>query len=411
MNILGIVVEYNPFHYGHLHHLKASIKETEADITVAVMSGSFLQRGEPALTDKWTRTRMALQAGIDIIIELPYIYSTQKAEIFADGAVSLLNAIGCNQICFGSESGEVDLFEASVLKVKEHEKELDKEIQNHLKTGVSYPRAFSQAFQSVFRNIDVIDLSQPNNILGFHYVKAIHKLDAAIRPFTVKREKAQYHDKELTTGQIIASATAIRKKLIIEGEQLEGIYQYLPPFTLKELKRHLTNQESFVHWENHFPYLQYKLLTSSSSELKEIYECEEGLEYRVLKYIEHADSFLDLMEKMKTKRYTWTRLQRFFVHTLLNTSKAFMEEHCHPLTPAYIRILGMSEEGQQFLSTRKKELDIPLATRASELNHPVLHKDTLASQLHSLPYRQQTSLQEEYKRVPIRYHKEKGTFL
>lgn len=375
------------------------------------MSGSFLQRGEPALTDKWTRTRMALQAGIDIIIELPYIYSTQKAEIFSDGAVSLLNAIGCNQLCFGSESGEVEIFDATVKKVMEQEQELDIELRKNLKTGVSYPRAFSEAFQAIFQHQEVIDLSKPNNILGFHYVKAIHKLHSTIRPYTVKREKAQYHDKELTTGQIIASATAIRKKLIVEREQVDEIYQYLPPFTLTELRIYLERHESFNHWENHFPYLQYKLLISSPDEVKEIYECEEGLEYRALKYIEQANSFMDLMEKMKTKRYTWTRLQRFFVHTLLNTSKTFMKEYCQPLSPPYIRVLGMSEEGQQYLSKRKKELEIPLVTRASELDHPVLAKDTLASIIHSLPYTKHQNLQAEYKGIPIRYHKEKGTFL
>ncbi|MDQ0253835.1 putative nucleotidyltransferase [Evansella vedderi] len=411
LNILGIVVEYNPFHYGHLYHLRASIEKTKADVTVAVMSGSFLQRGEPAIADKWTRTRMALQAGIDIIIELPYIYSTQKAEIFSDGAVSLLHSIGCNQLCFGSEAGDVALFQSSVDKVDAKESELNREIQQHLKSGVSYPRAFSAAFQSVFEGDNILDLSQPNNILGYHYVKAIKKLESKLKPYTVKREKAQYHDKELTREHIIASATAIRKKLIEEKQPLEAIYQYLPSYTLQELKGQLQRWGSFVHWEKHFPYLQYRILTSSPEELRNIYECEEGLEYRLLKLITKVSSFQELMEVVKTKRYTWTRIQRLFVHILLNTTKSFMEEYCKPLEAPYIRILGMSEEGRHFLSSRKKELEIPLITRASEWDHPVLQKDVLASQLHSLPYLKNHSLQEEFKAIPIRYDKIKGIFL
>ncbi|MBU9712404.1 nucleotidyltransferase [Evansella tamaricis] len=405
MNILGIVVEYNPFHYGHFHHLKASQKKTDADITVAVMSGSLLQRGEPALIDKWKRTKMALTSGVDLVIELPYIYSTQKAEIFSDGAVSLLNTLEVNHLCFGSESGDITSFVNTVNAIEVREGELDTLLKENMKAGYSYPKAFSVAFRTLFQGEEILDLTKPNNILGYHYVKAIKKLSSSMQAHTILREKAGYHQKELTNQ--IASATAIRNEIIQKGKPLDQIDHFLPETTLHELQTHMEEIGSFAHWELYFPFLQYRILTEPTESLGKIYECEEGLEYRLKKHINQCSSFQEFMESVKTKRYTWTRLQRLFVHILMNTPKSFMEEHCHPLSPPYIRVLGMSSEGRNYLSSVKNSLPIPLITRAGESNHPVLAKDTLASHIHSLPLVKKDSLLKEYKAIPIQLEKNK----
>ncbi|SDY76610.1 Predicted nucleotidyltransferase [Evansella caseinilytica] len=400
MNILGIVVEYNPFHYGHLYHLQASVKKTNADLTIAVMSGSFLQRGEPALTDKWSRTKMALLAGVDLVIELPYIYAVQKAEIFSDGAISLLDHLGVTHLCFGSEAGNIDAFITTVEEVATREAELDEQIQAELKRGCSYPKAFSTAYRTIFQQKNVLDLGKPNNILGYHYVKALRKRRSSIKPFTVTREQAGYHETALKNEKI-ASATAIRRQLIENGKPLTAMINYLPPSTFQQLANHRQRTGSFLHWELYFPYIQYRFLTSDIEHIQRIYECEEGLEYRLKKLITDAASFQELMKKVKSKRYTWTRIQRLFVHLLLNTTETFMKEHCRPLHPPYIRLLGMSPAGRAYLSVKKKELIIPLVTRVSEYDHPALQKDTAAAQIHGLPLQPAALPSEEYKAFPV----------
>lgn len=409
-NVLGVVVEYNPFHNGHLFHLQQSVKKTDAHITIAVMSGSFLQRGEPALTDKWTRTRMALKGGADLVIELPYIYSVQKAEIFSDGAVAILNSLGANRICFGSEDGSVEPFYNAVNKINEHKAELDQLMKAHLKQGMSYPKAFSTAFHTLFKEEEIVDLSKPNNILGYHYIKAISKLGAEIIPETVHRLQAQYHDSSLPENPI-ASATAIRGSLFDKDGDLQGIKSYIPDATFRELADFKNNFGNFAHWDLYFPYLQYKILSEPPERLAGLYDCSEGLEHRLKKAVSETGSFTEFMEAIKTKRYTWTRLQRLLVHLLLNTEQEFMEQYCEPLNPPYIRVLGMTGEGRRHLSSVKKNLPVPLVSRAAEMNHPVLEKDILAARIHSLPFHPEGGLQKEYKAVPVQFDKKTETFL
>lgn len=400
-NILGLIVEYNPFHNGHLYHIQTSKEKTDAHIVVAVMSGSFLQRGEPAFASKWARTKMALHHDIDLVIELPYTYSTQKAEIFATGAVSLLNAIGVNRLCFGSETGEIEPFYETVHTVMEKEEEMNTYIKQAMKKGVSFPKAFAAAFKNTVSTSKTVDLSKPNNILGYHYVKAIKQLKAPIEPFTIKREKANYHDTFFKNNEQIASATAIRNQLIDTNFDFSSIANYVPDVTKKELNRERNLYGTLPHWEHYFPFLQHRILTATLDELREIYDCDEGLEYRLKKIITKVNGYQQFIEAVKTKRYTWTRLQRLFVHILLNTTKSFIKKFCIPTNPPYIRILGMSKKGREYLSSVKKNVEIPIVTRASEYEHPLLDKDILASQIHQLPFVKHISLHDEYKAIPI----------
>jgi predicted nucleotidyltransferase len=321
---VGVIVEYNPFHNGHAYHLQASKETAQADIAIAVMSGNFLQRGEPALISKWYRTKMALLNGVDIVLELPYRFATQKAETFANGAVSILDAIGCHSLCFGSESGDISSFLQTVDYLDTHKERFDEKIKMNIKSGVSYPKALSLSFQSLSSPENILSLDKPNNILGFHYVKSIMQQKSSILPLTVKRKNADYHDEHFAT-ETIASATSIRKALLAIKEEKSSIEQYVPDATSTLLKEYLAVYGQFHQWENYWSYLRFRLLHMSPEELREVYEVEEGIEHRIIAAALDSTTFNGFMQKIKTKRYTWTRLQRICVHILTNTKKTDMK--------------------------------------------------------------------------------------
>lgn len=400
MKALGLVVEYNPFHNGHLYHLKESIKETNAEVVVAVMSGHFLQRGEPAIVSKWARTKMALECGIDLVVELPYAYSTQKAETFANGAISILDALFCDFICFGSETGDIAPFLYTNDFLEESKGDYEELIRNYTKTGVSYPKALTLAFKHLDNKQELLDLTLPNNILGFHYVNAIHKQGSKMKALTIKRSSAGYHDEHFHSSTI-ASATSIRKALF---SNTPNVQNYVPESTLKLLHEH-KRQYKLHRWENYFHLLKYKIMTTSTNNIRSIYEVEEGLENRLKHFISHATSFQDFMEQIKTKRYTWTRLQRLCTHLLTNTTKEEMHFMDTDHTSPYIRLLGMSKQGQAYLSSIKKQVHIPVISKLSSFEHPLLHLDIKAANTYYMiydePIRSQR-LMEEFTTPPIR---------
>jgi predicted nucleotidyltransferase len=403
LKVLGLIVEYNPFHHGHLYHLQQSVKKSGADVVIAVMSGSFLQRGEPALVDKWSRTKMALQGGVDVVVELPYIYATQKAEIFADGAVSLLESLSVTDLCFGSENGEIEPFIESVQWMKDHQELINENLAKELAEGKSYPRAFSDAYRAIRGTDQLLDMTQPNNILGFHYVQSTVKINSSIRLHTIMRSGSHHHDQQMPEKNI-ASATAIRKALFSAKDSLKEIKPYVPEYTFRELTSYYSSKGSFHNWEDYFYFLQHKLIAETNENIRQLYECEEGLEYRLKRKIIQATSFEDFILKLKTKRYTRTRLQRLLVHLYLNTSKDFMKKSLANQTPPYIRILGMSQLGRKYLSQIKKDRVTPLISKASQSKDPILQKDIKSSQLHGIIHHHtSSSFMDEYQATPIQY--------
>lgn len=365
MKVAGIIVEYNPMHNGHILHLQETKKITNADVVIAVMSGNFLQRGEPAILPKYIRTEIALQLGVDIVIELPYPFATQKAETFANGAISLLNTLQVNELCFGSENGNIDDLQ-SIADISQ--KLTNSQIKKEMKKGISYPKAISNILPS---NNSFVDTSLPNNILGMHYINAITSQQASILPKTISRIGSNYHDETFTNH--IASATSIRKTLL--NKSLEDIEMTVPNITYQKLKQYYEINKLLHHWELYFPYLQYQVLTSNH--LGNIYEAEEGLENRLLHKIKESTSFEQLMLKLKTKRYTWNRLQRFCLHNLLQVTKD--EMNCYTTDIPYIRLLGMSQTGQQYLSSIKKDLHIPIVANTKSFSHPLIELEKKAT--------------------------------
>ncbi|MEH7382409.1 nucleotidyltransferase [Bacillus sp. JJ1533] len=413
MKAVGVIVEYNPFHNGHKYHLDETIRKTNAECIIAVMSGNFLQRGEPALVSKWTRTKMALEAGIDIVIELPYAFATQKAQIFANGAISLLSALHCKEVCFGSENGTIHDFEATVEFMKKNQQTYDYNTRQYVKEGYSYPKAASLAYSSLANYKTYVDLSKPNNILGYHYVKAIHDQNSSIKAETIMRTSADYHD-ETFSHDSIASATSIRKSLFSAEKKIDEIKNFLPDSTAEWLSFYYEENRLFHRWEDYFTLLKYKLLTSTSSELANIYEAEEGIENRLLTYISEAISFQDFMEKIKTKRYTWTRLQRLCVHILTNTTKEQLKPINENPIATYIRLLGMSQKGQRYLNNIKKDVQLPILSKAAGFSDELFLLDWKAAQTYLAifpePHRSQL-LRQEYATPPIRYNEEQRVYL
>ncbi|MCF6136993.1 nucleotidyltransferase [Pseudalkalibacillus berkeleyi] len=406
MKSLGLVVEYNPFHNGHLFHLQQAKKTSNADVTVAVMSGNFLQRGEPALVSKWTRTRMALEAGVDLVVELPYAFATQRADRFAYGAITILNALKTDEVIFGSESGNIRPFNETVDFLNKNEEEYNLLIQEKVKSGVSYPSATSEAFKQLSnRPQETIDLSKPNNILGYHYVQSIRQIHSNMKANTIQRTGAGYHDEGVGVNNI-ASATGIRKMLFEHGSDLSAITSYVPKSTLNRLQDHFNSFGHFLNWDRFFLLLKHRLITSTPEELRDIYDCEEGLENRLKEYITQAEDFTSFMQSVKTKRYTWTRIQRLCTHILTNAKKNTMER---ALTepPTYIRLLGMTETGQHYLSGIKKDLNLPLVSTLSKYKDPFFELDKQSTNTYILgfPYKAQKVLyKQEYSNTPIRLH-------
>ncbi|WP_077617714.1 nucleotidyltransferase [Bacillus sinesaloumensis] len=413
MKAVGVIVEYNPFHNGHKFHLDETKKKTNADCIIAVMSGNFLQRGEPALVSKWTRTKMALEAGVDIVIELPYAFATQKAENFANGAISLISALRCEEVCFGSESGTIEDFESTVSFMRNNQEAYDYFTQQYIKKGYSYPKAASLAY-STLSNVDTyVDLSKPNNILGYHYVKAIHDQKSSLKAKTIMRTSAGYHD-EAFSHESIASATSIRKTLFSSEKSMDEIQNYLPISTSKWLLSYYQKNQLFHRWEEYFSLLKYKLLISTSSELANIYEAEEGIENRLLTYISESVSFQNFMEKIKTKRYTWTRLQRLCVHILTNTTKEQLKPINEKPVATYIRLLGMSQNGQSYLNQVKKEVELPIISKGTHFSDELFTLDWKAAQTYLAIFPEplrSSLLRQEYATPPIRYNEKEQKYV
>ena len=376
MRACGLIVEYNPFHNGHLYHLEQSKQEADAECMVAVMSGQFLQRGEPAIIDKWHRTEAALRKGVDLVLELPYIYAVEHSDHFSKGAVRTLSEMGVKSLCFGSEHGEIGAFETAYRHLKKHQVAYDLAVRTHLNEGYAYPEASRKAYEEVNLPSDSIDLTQPNNILGYSYVKQILTYDPSMTPLTIKRTGSNYHD-EAIPGHI-ASATSIRKQMKEHGLS-QAAEEAIPDSTVEQLLSYRSKTDVWHDWEHYFHLLHYKILTMSCDELRSIHGVDEGLEHRLKRTIKQATSFESFMNSLKTKRYTWTRLQRTLVHILIGTQKSLAQQLLHKERPPYARVLGMNDTGRQYLNEQKKKMDIPLITQPQQLNQPMLELEERAS--------------------------------
>lgn len=338
-NVIGLVVEYNPFHNGHLHHIQEIDKLFEDNIKIAVMSGDFVQRGEPSLINKFEKTKIALSQGIDIVIELPIFYSSQSAEIFAKGSVILLDKLSCSHIVFGSESNDLDrLKQLAKLSITE---EFTLALKGFLDKGFSYPTAFSKAMSN--------EKFGSNDILALEYLKTIENINSKIETCSIKREKIGYYDAEKDN---FASASYIRKVLLDSNEtkenKLNRIKNLVPEFSYKILEE---NFGVFSCLNDFYDLIKYNIIKNHST-LKNIQDLEVGLENRLYKYSLENLSFSDFFDKILSKRLTISRLQRILLHSLLDLTEELTNKVKNKIP--YVKILGFSNKGQEYLNYLKK---------------------------------------------------------
>ncbi|WP_282941747.1 nucleotidyltransferase [Paenibacillus sp. RC67] len=392
MKTVGLVVEYNPLHNGHHYHFQQSKIESGADAVIAIMSGNFLQRGEPAMVNKWARAEMALRMGVDLVLELPVAYSTQPAEWFAFGAVSALDSTGVvDSLCFGSESGDIRWLHRVANAQFEESIQFHELLQSELKAGIPYPAAYGKAVARYVPGTDEIDLAKPNNTLGLHYLIALKRLHSRIVPLTITRQKAEYNQTDITDQQI-ASATALRH-MLFEQQSLEDIAPFVPTSTLEVLRREWSKGHAPIGWEHYAKPLLLQLMNHSAGELAQYHEVTEGLEHRIKQSLSSLTTNTqhtveDLIGLLKTKRYTRTKLQRMLLRILLNHSKPKLSADVLGHGVPYLRVLGFSDKGRELLRIMKKTARVPIVTKVTSLSEPspMLDLDIQATSVYSLAY-------------------------
>lgn len=392
MKTTGLIVEYNPLHNGHLLHIQRAKEETRADIYIAIMSGNYVQRGEPALVDKWTRTQMALNAGIDLVIELPFLFATQNANVFADAAVHILKQLQADYLVFGTEDGNL-----------ENLKQVASFLQNNPQPPAAPNETYAQWIGQVIEKKCSLHLesplNQPNQILGTQYLRAISMQEASIQPIAIKRVHADYHETSFTHQQI-ASATSIRNQLTSESAELSAIENYVPSAAYQQM----LSYSSFITWDCLFPFLQMKVATTSRLELADHLLVCEGLESRIKKIVPYTSSFHECMTQLKTKRYTWTRLMRTLLHIALHTKKDW-ESFSHTQMP-YLKVLGFNEKGRAFLHEKKKTTPLPFVHQPKNSSHPLMELEDRVDMLYTLlfPYEKRQQLMARRLQGPVRIY-------
>lgn len=349
MKATGIVVEYNPFHNGHKYHLQKTKELNPNNIIIAVMSGDFVQRGEPSIIDRWTKTKMALANGVDLVIELPVFYSSQSAEIFAKGAVGILEELKCESMVFGSESGKIN--ELKRISTLQESEEFKIKLKERLKSGDSYPTAHSSTMKEILGESEL----NSNDILGLEYIKAIRYWKSSIIPMTLKREKVGYHDTNIVGD--FASATKIREHLK-KNEEISSIVTQESFNTLKEYS-------NFTYMENFYPFIRYELIKNSNN-LSDIQDMEIGFENRLLENAIKSINYDEFFKSISNRRYTTGRVQRVLTHTLLALTANITEEVKKSIP--YVRVLGFNSKGREYLSYLKKFDNSKIITSYKKMN-------------------------------------------
>ena len=345
--VLGIIAEYNPFHNGHLYHIAKSKQETGAQYVVAVISGNFVQRGNTSIINKWVKAKMALLNGIDLVIELPTIYSISSAENFAEGAIKILNSIGIvDTISFGMEAKDVSTLNNIANVLYNEPKEYVTMLSHELKKGNSFPKARENALMMYLNDIKRYAniMAGSNNILGIEYLKALKKTKSTIIPIGVKREKVLYNDKYIVDE--FASATAIRKMLITKA--LNDISKVMPRNSYLQLGEELKAGRYVIDISRFEKEIIYMLRKMSIEEIANLPDVSEGLENSIKNAANSCNTLNELINIVKTKRFTQTRIQRVLLYSLLGITKKKMETS-KKITP-YVRILGFNNRGKELIS-------------------------------------------------------------
>ena len=373
--VIGIIAEYNPFHNGHVYQIKKIKENYPNSIIIVCTSSSFTQRGELSILNKWEKTKVSLLNGVDIVIELPYVYSTQSSDTFAKYGVSLLEKFHINYLCFGSESNDTTkLLDAA--KTQINNIEFDNKVKFYMKEGYNYPTSLNNALKELIN----YDIKEPNDLLAISYIKEIINNNYNIEVFNIKRTNS-YHDLDLDNK--IVSASNIRNKLL----ENKNIKDKVPKETYDILKnKSLENK--------YFEFLKYKII--SETDLEKYVDVDEGLNVRIKKYINKSKSLNELIMNIKTKRYTYNRISRMLNHILCSFTK---EENDKIKKLEYIRILGFNENGRTYLNEIKDSIELPILNKYDTKKYKALEIEKRVTDIYSNIY--DNIIDQEIKNKPI----------
>jgi len=443
MKVVGLITEYNPFHNGHKYHIQEAKRVTQADYVVAVMSGNFVQRGNPAVIDKYARTQMALNNGVDLVLELPVCYATASAEFFAHGAVSLLDRLGIiDTLCFGSECGDINLLASAANFLLKPPASFEDRLQNFLREGLTYPAARLKALQHSLEDTEIINgqelsavFTEPNNILGIEYMKALHNLNSTMLPTTIQRISAHYHDTALTDSNdvevdaevdvdsnsiplatayekinlTISSATAIRKAVHSKNNTSIDSFAEIKHSVPTDVYENLVEQylKTYpISNEDFSQIIKYKLMSEGKQKLKEYLDISNDLADRLKNISDYSYNITDLTQEIKTKNMTLARINRALIHLLLNIKTNNLMEYNRNGYVQYARVLGVKKESSLLLRQIEQIERIPIITKVSKadekldfLGKRMLKEDIFASLLYNqaIYHKYGTIVPNEYK--------------
>ncbi len=426
MKVVGLITEYNPFHNGHLYHIEKAKKVTGADTVIVIMSGDYVQRGTPAIMPKRLRCEMALKCGASAVFELPVCYATGSAELFATGAVSFLDQLGIvDCLCFGSECNDLSLLDSIAEFLCTEPETYKSALRDGLKQGLSFPSARQHALEKTLPSSQCMEIiKNPNNILGIEYLKALKRLRSSIKPYTIERKGAGYHDTDLHKGY--SSASAIRSLLAYSSESigsenyssydntplhniLDKLEEQVPKDCLQILKddHHIT----YPLYQNDFSLLlKYKLLNKTAKDLIRYMDVSEELANRICNQMEYYFNFKQFSERLKTKELTQTRITRALLHIMLGIKKEQVKTYIKGGIHHYARILGIRKECAPLLGTLSVSCSLPIIVNPSRTDQistvgkAMLFQDILASNLYNsvITDKYKTPYQNEYKQPIIK---------
>lgn len=375
MKIIGIIAEYNPFHLGHLYQIQKTKEMYPDSIIIAIISTHFTERGDISILNKWDKTRICLEHNIDLVIELPTLYATQSSDIFASAALNILNHFKIDTLVFGSETDNIEIL-YQLANTQLNNKEYDKLVQSYLDKGINYPTAMSKALNQLTSST----VDKPNDLLGLSYVKEIIKNNYQITPVSIKRNN-NYHGNTIESN--IISANLIRKMHL----ENKDITPHIPNNT----KQYLYNN---ISMNNAFNLLKYKIINESNN-LNKYLTVDEGIENRILKYIYESNNYQELVMNIKTKRYTYNKINRMLLHILLDIKK---EDNTKDI---YLRVLGFNAKGRTYLNKIKKDTTIPIYMGYKKNVSKTFDIELKSTSIYSLIVKDNTLIKYEYQNKPI----------
>lgn len=376
MKVIGIIAEYNPFHLGHLYQIRKIKEMYEDSIIVAIVSSSFTQRGEVSVINKWNKTNVILDNGVDIVVELPFLYATQSADNFAYGAISILNKLGIDTLVFGTESDNINVLK-EIAMLQLYNNDYDGIVKNYLDKGLNYPTSMSLAInEKLGYKIDT-----PNDLLALSYIKQIYKINKDIEIINIKRTN-DYHSKDVSNN--IIPASLIREYLLDNKD----VSKYLPIYNTNLLYKNFSNN-------NYFAMLKYQVINNIDN-LSEFLDVDEGIENRILNVINYASSWNELVSLIKTKRYTYNKVNRMLIHILCGLKKKDVRSY----EIDYVRVLGFTNSGQRYLNTIKKDIDCRVITSYRKNVSTLLDLEYKVNYIYSLIVDNKL-IMEEFRHKPI----------